>query len=285
MTELDLTGAVDLHVHTAPDLYERSLDAEEAVRQAAEAGMRAILLKSHHLPTMDRAALARGPDGPEVYGGIALNLPVGGLNPVAVETAVELGAKQVWMPTLHAAHCLENATQRMFRAEVERGRQGIRILDAGLRLLPEVAMILEIVRDAGVILGTGHLSPEEGLALLAEARDMGLERLLVTHPLMSFVRYDLEAMRKAVAHGAMLELDRLSCSPQWPEAVPVGEAARVVREIGAENIVLGSDGGQTFSPTPVDMLRAFAVDLAVEGIPERQVRRMLCDNPADLLDL
>jgi uncharacterized protein DUF6282 len=39
-------GAVDTHVHTAPDLAQRKLDDFEAARQAREAGMAALVLQS-----------------------------------------------------------------------------------------------------------------------------------------------------------------------------------------------------------------------------------------------
>jgi len=48
MKEPDLEGAIDLHVHTAPDVYDRLVDDDEQLRLAEEAGMRAVLLKSHH---------------------------------------------------------------------------------------------------------------------------------------------------------------------------------------------------------------------------------------------
>src|SRR5260221_9657367 len=99
-TDIDLTGTIDLHLHTAPDVRPRKLDDLEAARQAASRGMRAILLKSHVTLTADRAALAeQAVPGVRVFGGLALNAPAGGLNPAAVEMALAMGAAQIWMPT------------------------------------------------------------------------------------------------------------------------------------------------------------------------------------------
>src|SRR5688500_3275177 len=101
--DVDLTGAIDLHLHTAPDVVPRKLDDVEAARQAAARGMRAILLKSHATLTAGRAELVERlvPDI-RVFGGLALNDAVGGLNPAAVEAALKLGAVEIWMPTLSA---------------------------------------------------------------------------------------------------------------------------------------------------------------------------------------
>ncbi len=284
---MDLTGAVDMHVHTAPDAYPRSVDDHELVREAADAGMRALLLKSHHTLTADRAALARPRTGPhiEVFGGLALNWPVGGLNPIAVETAIAFGAKQIWMPTLHARHCMEVAEAEMFRAEARKGREGLTLRDGSGRLHPAIRPILEQIREAEIVLGTGHLAPAESLDLLQIAADMGLRKLLATHPMMSFTRFTLDQMRAAVDLGAYLEFDYLACSPNWHGAVPPSRTAEGVRAVGPEHCVLATDGGQTFNPHPPAMLRSFAEAMQAEGFGEAEIRRMICENPARLLDL
>lgn len=282
---MEIDGAIDLHVHSAPDVYERSVDDLELVREAEARGMRGILLKSHHTLTADRATLASRHVGIDVFGGIALNHSVGGLNPVAVETAIRFGAKQVWMPTLHAANCLETAEAEMFRAEVRKGRPGLRVVDGKGRPLPQVMSILEQIRDADIVLGTGHLAPDESLALLAAAKQMGITRMLVTHPLMQFTRFDLDRMKLAASLGALLEFDYLSCSPKWPGAVSPRQTAQAVAAVGSEHCVIGTDGGQPYNPHPPQMLSDFADALLAEQLTEAQVRRMMCTNPAHLLGL
>lgn len=99
----DLRGVIDVHVHSAPDVIARSLDAVDAVRLAKAAGLRAIVLKNHCEPTASWAYFAgKAVPGIEVFGGIALNRPVGGVNPAAVSRMARLPGgrgKIVWMPT------------------------------------------------------------------------------------------------------------------------------------------------------------------------------------------
>ena len=103
--EVDLSGLIDMHIHTAPDNRPRYCDDVQAAREAKEVGMRAILLKSHITMTADRAIVAERIVGDiKVFGSLALNVWVGGLNPRAVEVAIEMGAKEIWMPTLSAAN-------------------------------------------------------------------------------------------------------------------------------------------------------------------------------------
>jgi len=282
---IDLTGAIDLHVHSAPDVYPRSLDDLEVVRAAADAGMRAILLKSHHTLTADRADMVDRQVGIDVFGGLSLNLTVGGFNPVAVETAIAFGARQIWMPTLHARHCLQTAAAEMFRAEARKGYAGLTAFDADGDPVSDLRAILEMVRDAGIVLGTGHLAPEESLALLQMARDMNLPRLLVTHPLMSFTRFSTAQMQRAVELGAYLEFDALSCHPNWPRSMSPAATAAAIGAVGADHCVLGSDGGQAANPAAPQMLLSFAQKLAAAGIAPESLRQMMHDNPAYLLDL
>lgn len=280
---MDLSGVIDLHVHSAPDVYPRSLDDLEVVRAAEAAGMHAVLLKSHHTLTADRAAMVERQVGIAVRGGLALNLTVGGFNPVAVETALAFGARQIWMPTIHARHCLQTATGEMFQAEARKGYAGLTPFDERGAPVDGLRAILEMVRDADAVLGTGHLAPEESLALLETARGMNLSRLLVTHPMMSFTRFTSEQMKRAVELGAHLEFDALSCHPNWPTFMPPEATARAITEVGAGHCVLASDGGQASNAAAPQMLLSFAEDLAKAGVADDAFRRMMHDNPAYLL--
>lgn len=282
---MDITGAIDLHVHSAPDVYARSVDDVQLARGAQAAGMRGLLLKSHHTLTADRATLAAQHVDIDIFGGVVLNHTVGGLNPVAVETAIAFGARQIWMPTLHAAHCLEVAEAEMFRAEARKGRAGIRIVDADGRLTRDVMPILELIRDADIALGTGHIAPSESMVLLEGARAMGITRILVTHPLMQFTRFSLDQMRHAAMNGAMLEFDYLSCCPNWHAAVSPEETAAAMHAVGYDHCVMGTDGGQAFNPPPPEMLQQFGRDMLAQGVRELDVRRMMCANPANLLGI
>jgi hypothetical protein len=91
---VDLDGAYDLHVHSAPDLFPRIADDRQIVAHAAARGF----------GTASRAQLAaQVAGGLKVYGGLVLNGYVGGVNPHAVDAALRLGARVIWMPTLDAA--------------------------------------------------------------------------------------------------------------------------------------------------------------------------------------
>ena len=169
-----MQGAVDMHMHCGPDPHTaRSVDAFQAAQQAAQAGMRAIVLKSHDYPTAPVATLAgqRVPNV-KVFGSLSLDFAVGGLNPSAVEASALLGAKVIWMPTFSAAH-------DMMKRGL--GEGGIRIVDARGVVLKSLTDILEIARQYGMVVATGHVSLQEIRAMLVEANRVGVDRLVITH--------------------------------------------------------------------------------------------------------
>src|SRR6516164_8900999 len=101
-----LTGVIDIHAHSDPDSTARSIDAIDLAKLAKSRGMRGIVLKNHYESTASLAYVVRKEvPGIEIFGGIDLNLTVGGVNPAAVErmTMVKGGwGRVVWMPTYDA---------------------------------------------------------------------------------------------------------------------------------------------------------------------------------------
>src|SRR5437867_9797000 len=101
-----LRGTIDIHVHSDPDNVPRSIDGLEAARLARANGMRGIVLKNHYDPTAGLAFLARKEaPGLEAFGGIDLNLTLGGMNPAAVQHMTQVAGgwgRIVWMSTFDA---------------------------------------------------------------------------------------------------------------------------------------------------------------------------------------
>ena len=93
-----------MHVHTTPDVCQRTYNDLELTAASIRAGARAIVIKGHHCSTVARAALCNAynrmafdSNAFVMYGGLALNYEAGGLNPKAVQTALEMGAKVIWL--------------------------------------------------------------------------------------------------------------------------------------------------------------------------------------------
>src|ERR1700691_4525313 len=100
-----IEGGYVLQVHVAPGVIERRIDDIDLAHEFLKHGLKGFVLKSHYLPTAERAqVVTKAVPGIQAFGAITLNHSVGGLNPVAVELSGRSGAKIVWMPTVDAAN-------------------------------------------------------------------------------------------------------------------------------------------------------------------------------------
>jgi hypothetical protein len=271
-----LHGAIDLHVHSKPDIDARRYDDIDLAKEAAAAGMGAVLIKSHQSCTAERAYLvSRVVPGVEVYGGIVLNAPVGGLNPSAVRVALQLGAREVWMPTRSAANHRRHLGQT----------GGLSILSPDGALLTDVVEIVSLVREAGCILGSGHLSPEEVFALAEHISGTGAApTLLITHPEWSVTYYSLEAQRKLAAYGnVFFERCFVSMSHRCG-FTPFAVIADAIAAIGVDTTVLSTDLGQPDTPPPAAGLRLYAEQLHAAGFSVDDLHRMMQANPRAILE-
>lgn len=283
-----LRSAVETHVHSAPDVVPRRLDDFDLARQAREAGLRAVVLKSHHALTADRADLVRkAVPGIEVFGGLALNYPVGGLNPIAVETALSFGARVIWMPTFHAGNHVAHMRQRhgaqspLLTALGSCPDGGLAILDDAGQVKPAVREILRLIAERDAVLATGHLSPAETEALVAAAVAAGVRRILVTHPELELVAMPLETQVRLAQKGVMFE----RCFIVTTLGFSVQRLAESMRAVGPASTVMATDFGQLVNPPPVEGLRAYVRALLDEGFSGEDVELMLHHNPARVLGL
>src|SRR5258705_1999327 len=192
-------GAVDIHVHSFPDNTERSVDGLEAAIMARAHGMRAIVLKNHYDPTAGLAYMVRKQvAGVEVFGGIDLNLPVGGMNPIAVEHMTQVSGgfgRLVWMSTFDA----EN--QVRFSKE---SRPFVSVSKIG-ELLQATRDVIAVIAKRGLVLATGHVSADEGLMMVREAKRQGVRSMVVTHAMNAPILMTVPQMQEAVAEAAFIE--------------------------------------------------------------------------------
>lgn len=288
-----LQGISELHVHAAPSIFERPFDDIELARQMRDVGYRAVLIKCHHSISAARTQLVRKiVPGIEVFGGIVLNYPVGGINPLAVEAAIGFGAKEVWMPTLHAANHIEVMGMAGYPHHIQandsrmtvKGVKGISILDAQGTLVPQGLEILGMIADADIILGTSHLSLKEDYALVKAARQAGVKKILITHVGWEATDWSVDDQMRLVDDGAMIEYCYGATMPYESRLDP-RKIVEGVRRVGAGRCVIATDLGQPYNPHPVDGMRQFLRVLSHMGISESEIDMMARKNPARLLGL
>lgn len=274
---VSLAGRIDFHAHSGPDTVARSLNSFEVVRQAKAAGMRGLVLKNHYVSTAALAQLAmQEVGGIEVFGGIALNRSAGGINAEAVRRMVLVEGKRgkvVWLPTFDAENQVRSAKEnRPFVSIVQDGK-----------LVPALAEVFQVVAEANLVLATGHSSATESLMVLEAAKQAGVKNLLVTHVLTDPTRATIDQMKRMASLGAVMEFTWLA--HLGASAVPIADAAKAIREVGAEHFLITSDLGQANNPPHTAGLRAFISALKGQGVSEREIDLITRTNPARLLGL
>jgi hypothetical protein len=269
-----MRGAIDFHVHAAPDPYhERRLDALELARQAKDAGMRAVVIKNHQYGTAPIASLVnKAIPGFSLIGSLTLNREVGGINPEVVRAAARAGALVVWMPTISSV--LD-----------AKGKPGISLIDNDKKLRPDVISILEIIRDNNMVLATGHVSRNEIYALIMAAKEIRV-KAVITHPLTKGFGYQctLEEQRELVSLGAFIEHCFVACMPALGGLNPAVMVEHI-KAIGADHCILSTDFGQLTNPSPPEGFRTMVAVMLQFGLSEAEVEILVKKNVEGILGL
>ena len=276
--EKPLTGVIDIHVHSAPDSTPRSIDAIDLARLAKAQGMRGLVLKNHYEPTASLAYLVRKEvPGIEAFGGIDLNLSVGGMNPSAVEhmAAITGGyGRFVWMATFDSENQVRFSKQ---------DRPFVRIAQDG-QLVPEAKAVIAVIAKHNLVMATGHSSPAECLMLLREAKAQGVQHMVVTHAMVDPVHMSEAQMVESAKLGAYVEFvynGLIGTSKQYGFA----DYAKAIRAIGVDHSILSSDMGQVGNPIHTDALLTYFKGLREQGFTQAEIEQMSRTNPARLIGL
>jgi hypothetical protein len=282
-----LDGAVDLHCHPGPNPFPREFDHVDAARDAERLNMRGILVKSHHHNTvMDLLSIQRelAEVRTPVFGGIALNVQVGGINPYAVAMCLRMGGRAVWFPTFSSRQHCEHGHHGFPEATIEIPNRIVDIRDTDGRIVDDVYEVVDLIAESDALLSAGHLSIQDARAVFEIARARGVRRMILSHP--NFViDADSATCRELTALGVFIEHEVGMYDPQgfrkWDPAILVDW----IRTVGPENTVLASDLGQKGRPMPVDAFTRVGQELLERGLTPDELRQVVNRNPGFLLGL
>jgi hypothetical protein len=277
----NLNGVIDFHAHSGPDGVPRAIDADDLARLAKERGMRGLVLKNHWEPTDALAyVLRKEVPGLEIFGGIALNLSVGGMNLEAVKHMIQMKGgwgRVVWFPTFDSENAVRSAKEdRPFVAVSKDGH-----------LVPEAMQVIDLIaQHPELVLETGHISPEEGLMVVREAKRRGVKHVVVTHAMRAPVWMKIPQMVEAAQNGAYIEFVYSALTGAKPDNT-VEEYAKAIREIGPKYCILATDLGGVAAgrPSHPDGMLMFMEALRMQGISQADIDMMSKTNPALMLGL
>jgi len=282
-------GVIDFHVHSHPDVFGRNMDDIDVAQLAKAKGMRGIVLKNHISETASRAALVmKVVPGIEVFGGVVLNNAVGGINPNAVEWMHRVygsRGKIVWLPTFES--------DKHVKTFGKPDAKGIVVAPGG-QVLPEMEAVLKIIARENLVLATGHVHPEEVIAVTKRARELGVKNIIVTHGLTNVPGLTMAQAKQVVDMGGIIEVCFLQfmAGPNAPleflkhwTQINAKNVAQAVKELGAGGLVISSDLGQSANMTHPDGIEVAIGAMKREGISDADIDTMMRKNPAKLLGL
>lgn len=279
---------IDMHVHADPDYPANwwALDKIALVEQYRASGYQAVLFASNHWSTHTEAFLLskQFPDI-KVFGGLTFNFCLGEkISSFVVEKCLEDCAgehfKCVWLPTRDSEYDLR-----------KKNRKGIAVVDEYGHVLPEVKNLMALCRENDLILATGHCGPDNAVLLAAEAKKIGLKKLVVTQSTLSPRKLSLEQAQACLAQGAFLEHVVLSRykgkghtqipAHQHHEFVSEEEISKYIL-LAPEKQFVASDMNQLLNPNPILAMADFRKALKAY-LSEKVMTKIFIDVPSSLL--
>ncbi len=282
-----LVGAVDTYIHSNPDLLPRRNDDDALARDAAAAGLAAIVHRHHYSPTAERSALARERTGFPILGAIVLNDSVGGINPWAVDLALQMGAVWVGFPTLSARWLRASRPPATgpHASAMAFGPGDLTLFDDDGRLSAPTRAVLALATDANVALHLGFVGRAEVLAAARAAAELGHDKLVITDPFTKLALSPEELDELVAVPGLFVELTSNQIHPTGPLAATNGIARNVelIRHVGVDRVVVCSDGGQAGTPPPADILAWALRQYSDAGLSDAELDALVRTNPRRLV--
>lgn len=273
-----LQNVIDIHVHTGPEARKnRKFSEYELAEEAVKYGAKGLVIKTHAFETASRAALVQKAF-PEVkiWGGIALNREVGGLNAYAVESVADLGGRIVWLPTLAADHEVQGAG----------GQGGIVSVENG-HTVPALDEVLRVIAKCDMVLATGHLSWQDQMVVVRRAKELGVGRILVNHPTLFRIGMPLEAQKELMEYGVFFERNyggsRLPVSKEFEKHFD--RNLEDIRALGAGTSIMATDLGQPNNCGWSDGFAEYIHYMMEHGVTKEEIVTMTQENPARLLGI
>lgn len=288
-----LQGVVDFHIHCEPSFMERTCDFVELCHMAEKAGYKAVAHKDHYYSSGAMAAQIKKslfPDSPlQIFGTLAMNEPVGGLNPIALETYLTFGARVVWFPTISAKNHIDVMSKLSgFPAPAKGPKKPltpISFTDENGKLTPEMLEAFEVLaRYPNVAIASGHGNVSEVDAMVDRCVEMDIaDRFFVDHP-NEIINAEVDDMIRWAKKGVKIEFVAAMSIPPIV-AITAPELVEHIKAIGVENVLIVSDLGQKNKGNPIEAYGEFLMQLHSNGMVEDDIRYMTSQLPSKMIGL
>lgn len=283
-----LKGILDIHVHAGPSVANREVDAADMLREAVVAGYRGFLVKDHYFPSCMGVKMVQehcDARGVEIYSSMALNNSMGLFNLMAVDAAINMGAKIIYFPTVSSKNHIDHHKGNFAGAgKMSTPETPVVYVDENGVMDPAAVEVLKLMAEKDVVLGTGHGTAWEIDHLVEKALEVGVKRILVNHP-QFHIGATYEQMTKWANLGAYIEMNVcVFTSGSKMGSLDDQVIADMLKAVPLERLILDSDMGQRGNGSPVEgMYRFIRLLMDKFGLSEADIDLIAKKNPAALL--
>lgn len=285
-----LKGIIDIHVHAGPSVANREVDAADMLKEAVVAGYRGFLVKDHYFPSCMGTKMVQehcDAQGVEIFSSMALNNAMGLFNPLALDAAVNMGAKVIYFPTVSSKNHIDHHKGKFVGAgKMSVPETPVVYVDENGVMDPKAVECLKLIAEHDVCLGTGHGTAWEIDHLVEKAFEVGVKKVLVNHP-QFHIGATYEQMTKWANMGAFIELNVCVFTSGSKLGTLDDEViGEMLKAVPLTQIVLDSDMGQNGNGSPVEgMYRFIQLLMNKFGLTEEDIDLIAKKNPAKLMGL
>lgn len=283
--------SIDIHVHIGPEVLPRKYNIQSLIKKQA-GKISGCVIKNHFYPTTPFLKAMQKKSKIQLFGSVVLNNSMGGMNTEAIYGTSLVTDKTffVWLPTINSANFLKKSNYEIapewaqgekIQVRIAQEIRPVLIAKQG-KLLPETIDVLKMIKKFDAVLATGHISWQESVLIVNKALEIGLNRIVITHPIYQKIAMPITIQKQLSKKGCYIE----QCYSMYGiDNISIKEIANQIRRIGTDFIILSSDVGQVSSPSPSNALYKFGLLLLKEGLSEEDLRQMLVINPRRLLNI
>lgn len=280
-----IRNSYDLHYHIGPEIIPRKFDNLLVLDNYEKNNIAGIALKNHFYSTVPLIKQYKEKTKIDYIGSLVLNNFVGGLNSEAIYASSLISDKPiiVWFPTVNAKNFLNNSVSEIPSEWINNKnfitRNTSKIKPVRLTY-KEVVDVLQMIKKTNSILATGHISAKESIKLVNKALNIGVKKVIITHPIYQKINMSVDDQIYLAKKGCYIE----SCYSMYSiDKIPIDKIAFQIKKVGPDRIILSSDVGQKFSPNPSRALYLFSNLLLKKGVSLDMLKTMLVYNPKKIL--
>lgn len=283
--------AIDIHFHIGPEVIPRKFTVEELIRK--ESGkISGLVLKNHFYPTSPFIREIKKIGDIKLFGSVVLNNAIGGLNQEVIYASNLISDLPivVWFPTINAENFLNKSEYEIAPEWVQTknfiARKAKDVIPVkpikNKKVTDNTLSVLKMIKKVNGVLATGHISWQESEILVKKTQKLGIKKIVITHPIYQRIDMPIDIQKKLAKKGCFIEQ---SYSMYSIDKIPISKIVKHIKEIKPESIILSSDVGQPFSPSPSNALFKFSTLLKKEGITNDELITMMVKNPKKLLGI